>query len=85
MAKKVKFALEMADGEQVRNIDALKEHFDLEKVVGYYLDGRLLNWLKDRYYIEEAAKVAELSKDDPQLHNKLCYIFGVESEVKELT
>ena len=84
MAKKVKFALEMADGEQVRNIDTLKEHFNLEKMVGYYLDGRLLTWLKDRYYIEEADKVAALSKSDPQLHNKLCDIFGVESEVEEL-
>ena len=84
MAKKVKFALEMADGEQVRNIDALKEHFDIDKIIGYYHDGRLFTWLKDRRYDEEADKVAELSKSDPQLHNKLCDIFGVESEVEEL-
>ena len=84
MAKKIKFALEMADGEQVRNIDDLKEHFDVEKIVGYYLNGRLLTWLRDRYYENEAAKVAELSRDDPQLHNKLCSIFGVESNVEEL-
>ena len=84
MAKKIKFALEMADGEQVRNIDDLKEHFDVEKVVGYYLNGRLLTWLRDRYYENEATKVAELSRDDPQLHNKLCAIFGVESDVEEV-
>ena len=80
MAKKIKFALEMSNGEQVRNIDDLKEHFDVEKVVGYYLNGRLLTWLKDRYYEDEAQKVTELSKDDPKLHNKLCAIFGIEYE-----
>ena len=32
----------MADGAQVRTLDDLKEHFDIEKVVGYFTDGRLL-------------------------------------------
>ena len=79
MARKVKFPLEMADGAQVRTIDELKEHFDIEKVVGYFTDGRLLNWLKARYYDEEADKVEQLTKDDQQLHKKLCEVFGVES------
>ena len=79
MARKIKFPLEMADGAQVRTIDELKEHFDIEKVVGYFTDGRLLNWLKSRYYDEEADKVEQLTKDDRQLHKKLCEIFGVES------
>lgn len=79
MAKKVKFPLEMADGAQVRNIDELKEHFDIEKVVGYFTDGRLLNWLQSRYYEDEADKVEQLTANDSQLHKKLCEIFGVES------
>ena len=79
MARKVKFPLEMADGAQVRTIEELKEHFDVESVVGYFTDGRLLNWLQSRYYDDEADKVERLTKDDPQLHKKLCAIFGVES------
>ena len=84
MARKIKFALKMADGTEVRTIEELKEHFDVETVVGYFNDGRLLNWLQSRYYDNEADKVEQLTKDDPQLHEKLCAIFGVKSEVEEL-
>lgn len=80
MARKVKFPLKMADGAEVRNIDELKEHFDIESVVGYFTDGRLLNWLKARYYDDEAEKVEQLMTNDPQLHKKLCEIFEVDSE-----
>lgn len=80
MARKVKFPLKMADGAEVRTIDELKEHFDVESVVGYFSDGRLLTWLQSRYYDEEADKVAALDKGDTQIHKKLCAIFGVESE-----
>ena len=45
MAKKIKFALKMQDGAEVRNIEDLREHFDIDTVVGYFLDGRLLTWL----------------------------------------
>lgn len=78
MAKKIKFALEMAEGEKVRDLDNFKKYFDVEKAVGYFYDGRLLTWLKDRYYDDEADKVAQLSKDDSQLQKKICAIFGVE-------
>ena len=78
MAKRIKFALEMKDGMQVRNLDDLREHFDLEKIVGYFLDGKLITWLNDRYYDEEANKLEQLSKNDKQLNKKLCQILGVE-------
>ena len=78
MVRKVKFPLEMADGVQVRNLEALKENFDVEKVIAYFLDGKLQTWLADRYYEEEAESVAALSKDDGQLGKKLSEIFGIE-------
>lgn len=78
--KKVKFPLKMADGTEVRTIDEFKEHFDVESVVGYFKDGRLLTWLQSRYYDEEADKVAALDKNDSEIPKKLCAIFGVESE-----
>ena len=39
MARKIKFPLKMADGAEVRTLDELKEHFDVESVVGYFSDG----------------------------------------------
>ena len=74
-----KFALKMADGAQVRNIDNLKVHFDINAIVDYFCDGKLLTWLEDRYYDEEADAIRELSRHDKQLKQKLCAIFEMES------
>ena len=81
---KIKFALEMKDGAQVRNLDDLREYFDLEKTIGYFIDGKLLTWLNERYYDEEVEALENLSKDDEQLNKKLCQILGVEYEAEEL-
>lgn len=75
---KVKIPLVMKNGEKAKDMESLREHFDVETVVGYFLDGKLSKWLDDRYYEEEAEAVTQLEKDDPQLASKLCSIFGVE-------
>lgn len=75
--RKIKFPLEMANGAQVRNMEELRESFDLEAALGYFVDGKLLTWLEDRYYEDEAEKVEALSKDDPALARKLCAALGV--------
>lgn len=80
MAKKIKFALKMQDGTEVRDIESLREHFDADTVVGYFLDGRLLTWLGNFYYDTEADSVEKLDKNDSQLKKKLCEIFNVEYE-----
>ena len=41
MARKIKFAMKMRDDVEVRTLSELKEHFDLERVMTYYLDGKL--------------------------------------------
>ena len=80
MARKIKFALEMADGTKVRsNLEELREHFDMESIASYYLSGKLLEWLEDRYYDDEAAKIEELDKDSPNLNAQLCAIIGVDA------
>lgn len=73
----VKFPLEMNDGFKVRNLPELKEHFDVEKILGYFIDGKLKNWLDARYYEEEAEAISALDKNDPSLPKKLCDVFGV--------
>lgn len=78
MAKKIKFPLKLKDDFQVRTLEELKEHFDLDKVVAYFLDGKLLTWLKARYYEPEIKAVRNLRKNDPELQKKLCQIFGIE-------
>lgn len=77
MAKKVKFPLKMADESQVRTLDELREHFDLASVLSYYANGRLVEWLNDRYYEDEAANVNTLDSSAGDFKIKLCEIFGV--------
>lgn len=77
MARKIKFSLEMPNGKKVNTIEELQDNFDLEKVMAYFLDGKLLRWLDDRYYDEEAEAVEELKADDSDLSHKLCNIFDV--------
>ncbi len=78
MARKVKFALKMKDGAEVRNLQDLQEHFDIDRVMEYYLNGKLSTWLDDRYYEEESDQIHELDSNDPELSRKLCEIFQVE-------
>lgn len=81
MARKIKFALEMADGAKVRgSIEELREHFDLEKAVGYFLSGKLVEWLEDRFYEDEAEAVEAIDKDAADLRERLCEALGVPYE-----
>ena len=72
----------MANGVQVRTLDELKENWDLEKALNYYINGKLQTWLTDRYYTELADEVAALNgiTDNTELQHKLCGIFGIEME-----
>ena len=79
MARKERFALIMEDGAEVRNIDDFKAHFDIEAVVKHFKEGKLLTWLTERYYDDEAAAVKKISLDDDDFQEKLCAIFGQET------
>ena len=79
MARKIKFPLKMKDGYDARSIEELREHFNLESVLGYFADGRLHTWLKDRYFENEAQLVSEIDPNDSELVVKLCNILGVEA------
>lgn len=77
MVKKVKFPLTLSDGARVRTLDDLREHFDWPAVLGYFLDGRLAEWLEDRYFDELAAQLRQIPADSPNLAVQVCQILGV--------
>lgn len=72
----VKIPLKMSDGTSVRTIEELREHFDLRAVLDHYSNGRLLKWLEDRYYDEEARAVKALDLTSERLKEDLCAILG---------
>ena len=78
MAKKVRFPLKMADEFQVRTLEELQEHFDLVSVLEYYDNGKLVEWLTDRYYEEEAEKIKALKSSAKDFKKRLCEIFGAD-------
>ena len=82
--KKIRFPLEMTDGTQVRSLDELQEHFDLEAVLGYYKSGQLSIWLNDRYLEDEAEAVSALDENAPDFQKQLCAVFGVEFQGEEM-
>lgn len=80
MAKKIKFPLEMLNGVQVRTIEQLRDNFDFEKILNYFIEGKLQIWLRDRHYENEAKQIEELNKNESfnMLKSKICKIFGAE-------
>ena len=44
-------------GYNVRTLDELKKYFSIVEIIEYYLDGKLLVWLEQRFYKEEADKI----------------------------
>ena len=84
MARKVKFPLELRDGYLARsNIEEVRAHFDLEKIIAQFHNGRLKIWLDDHYLSEMAEQVAALDGDVPDLAVQLCAILGVEGVATE--
>ena len=80
MARILNFSLTMKDGYKVeRDIADLREHFDLETVLGLYKEGKLRRWLKQNKYAEAAAQLDDLDEDAPDFTRAFCRILGVEA------
>lgn len=78
MAKKIRFPLKLAEGKEVRTLEELREHFDLEAILEYYKNGKLLTWLGDRYLEGEAEAIRTLDETGPDFQQQLCAVFQVE-------
>jgi len=77
MARRVKFSLTIKGYGEVRTLEELKNNFDLESILNYFLDGRLSDWLEQRNYQEQLIKVNELMKLEKcsDIPARLCQIF----------
>ena len=78
MAKKIRFPLKLAEETEVRTLEELREHFDLQAVLEYYKNGKLLTWLDDRYLEGEAEAIRALDESAPDFQQRLCSVFQVE-------
>lgn len=78
MAKKIRFPLDMGNGVEVRTLEELQDNFSVEKVLGYYVDGKLVTWLKDRYLDDIANAIENLNPESSEITKQICDVFGVE-------
>ena len=70
----------MEDGVEVRSLEELRKHFDLDRVIEYFRDGKLLEWLQDRYYDEEAELISAINESDDHSSEELCKALGVDPD-----
>lgn len=76
--KVVKFALKMRDDYECRDLETLREYFDLEKAIAYFQDGRLITWMKHRGFYDIADELEEMSAEAADFPQKLCSLLEVE-------
>ena len=77
MAKTIRFPLEMANGVKVRTLEELRANFDLEKILYYYLDGRLCTWLSNGDYHNEREEIKKIDENSEEFVDRLCDVLGV--------
>lgn len=82
MAKTIRFPLEMANGVKARTLEELRANFDLEKILYYYLDGRLCTWLSNGYYHNESSEIKKIEANSVEFVDRLCDILGVRDNVE---
>lgn len=85
MAKKIKFPLRMKNGAEVRDMEALRENFDIESVTEYFINGTLARWLDVYYYDDVLQKIQGLKKEDDDFGRKLANALGVDWDDKAQT
>ena len=78
MVRKIKFGLNMPNQKNIRDIDTLRNNFDLKNILIYYLNGKLSTWLKDRHYDEYAQKLEQIDRNDyAHLKKNIYNIFNI--------
>lgn len=85
MARNIKFPLRLKDGVAVRTIEELREHFDMEAVLGYYANGQLVKWLKNYYYDDIANSVELLDNSENDFNRQLCQLLGAEYKETDIS
>lgn len=84
MVRKIKFPLIMKDNVEVRTIEELRVNFYSDKILEYFMNGKLQKWLEDRYYEDEANKISQINikENSKNIISQICSILELDS-IKE--
>lgn len=83
MKRHIKFPLFMKDDIPVRTMEELRNNCDIEKLLMYFVDGKLTIWLRDRYEDKLSEMVKELDRDQEDITEKLCQLLGIRYDRNE--
>ena len=61
--KRIKFPLVMKNGVEARDIEGLRENFDIVTAAQYFSNGKLERWLENNYYDDILEAVKELDSN----------------------
>lgn len=78
MKRKIKFPLIMNKETSVRTIDELRNNFNIEEVIEYFLNGKLEIWLRDRNYNSQLEKILKLDINKKSFNIDLCVALDVD-------
>ena len=80
MAKTIKFSL-ILDNNPVRDLDGVRENFNIDDILTYYKSGLLQKWLAVREFTDTLSKIKDISAEsDLEISKELVKIFEMEIE-----
>ncbi|NEP50425.1 MAG: hypothetical protein F6K65_17055 [Moorea sp. SIO3C2] len=84
MAKTIKFSL-ILDNTPVRDLDGVRENFNIDDILKYYKSGLLQKWLAVRGFTDTLSRLEDISAEsDLEISKELVKIFEMEIEANKI-
>ena len=77
---KEKFVMIFKNNIEINTLAELKKNFDFRKVMAYFQNKKLAQWLDDRFYADEADAIKAIKATDKYAPQKICDVLGVNYE-----
>ena len=74
----------MKHNVEVRNIEELRENFDIESVMTYFLRGTLNRWLANNYYDDILESIQKLTGEEENIDQMLANALGIGQKIQYL-
>ena len=68
----------MKDGVMVRTIEELRQHFDAEKLLLHFMNGKLQKWLSERHYSKYVDDIKRLDINNDNILAELCGVLEID-------
>lgn len=78
--RREKFLMIFKNDIEINTLTELRKNFDFRKIMAYFQNKKLLTWLDDRFYADEADAIKALKPTDKYAPQKICDILGVNYE-----